>query len=110
VSNRLALVTGATSGIGKAFAEALAADGHDLVIVGRREERLSEFADAHSDVDVQIVAADLSTDDGVRTVAEVAASQPLTHLLGEAVERLARSSVKHLANSRFSALRRPRPT
>jgi uncharacterized protein len=84
VSNRLALVTGATSGIGKAFAEALAADGHDLVIVGRREERLSEFADAHSDVDVQIVAADLSTDDGVRTVAEVAASQPLTHLINNA--------------------------
>lgn len=84
MSNQLALVTGATSGIGKAFAESLAADGHDLVIVGRRQERLRDFADAHPDVDVQTVAADLSTDEGVRTVAEVAASQPLTHLINNA--------------------------
>jgi uncharacterized protein len=84
MSNQLALVTGATSGIGRTFAEGLAADGHELVIVGRREERLKEFADAHPDVHVQIVAANLSTDNGVRTVAEIAASQPLTHLINNA--------------------------
>lgn len=84
MSNKLALVTGATSGIGKAFAESLAADGHDLIIVGRREERLKEFADAHQDIEVQAIAADLSTDAGIDAVAEAAASQPLETLINNA--------------------------
>jgi uncharacterized protein len=81
---KLALVTGATSGIGKAFAEDLAADGHDLVIVGRCEERLAEFAAAHRDVKVQTVAADLSTDAGVSTVADTCSTQPLSILINNA--------------------------
>jgi uncharacterized protein len=80
----LALVTGATSGIGKAFAEDLASDGHDLVIVGRREDRLAEFKAAHSDVEVETVAADLSTDDGIATVAEVCATRPVAILINNA--------------------------
>ncbi|MFE2276498.1 SDR family NAD(P)-dependent oxidoreductase [Streptomyces sp. NPDC059454] len=63
---RHALGTGATSGIGRAFAERLATDGHALVPVGRRQERLEEFAAAHPEAEVTTVAADLSTDTGVR--------------------------------------------
>ena len=80
----LALVTGATSGIGRAFAEDLAADGHDLVVVGRREDRLAEFHAEHPDIDVQTVAADLSSDEGIAAVAEICATQPLSILINNA--------------------------
>jgi NADP-dependent 3-hydroxy acid dehydrogenase YdfG len=41
--NRIAFITGATSGIGKASAEKFAANGFDLIINGRRKERLNDL-------------------------------------------------------------------
>ncbi len=46
--SRIALITGATSGIGKATAEVFAENGIDLIICGRRQERLTEIANALS--------------------------------------------------------------
>ncbi|MEL4319914.1 SDR family NAD(P)-dependent oxidoreductase [Leifsonia sp. YIM 134122] len=80
----LALVTGASSGIGRAFAERLAALGHDLIIVGRRRDRLDALAASLPDVAVQVIEADLSTIEGITTVADVAASRPVSLLVNNA--------------------------
>src|SRR5688572_26840197 len=57
----MALVTGASSGIGEHFARALARRGHRLVLVARRRERLEELA-AELPVDAQVVTCDLATE------------------------------------------------
>ncbi len=56
----VACITGATSGIGEAFARRLASDGYNLVITGRRREKIQTLAKEISDkyrinVDVEIV-------------------------------------------------------
>lgn len=54
-----ALITGASSGIGKSMAVYLAQMNIDLIIVARREEKLLELKES-LDVDVKVIKADLS--------------------------------------------------
>ena len=83
----LAMVTGASSGIGEAFAERLAADGWDLLLVARRIERLNDLARRLSEgngAQVRVVQADLSRGDEVQRVCDAIATAPVEMLINNA--------------------------
>jgi short-subunit dehydrogenase len=64
----VALITGASSGIGETFARKLASRGFDLILIARREDKLRALA-AQLPVKARIVVADLTQEDG-QTAAE----------------------------------------
>ena len=67
LANKTAVITGAGSGIGRACAIAIAREGANVVLVGRRKPRLEETAQACSNAAL-VVSADISTQSGIDTV------------------------------------------
>ncbi len=80
----VALVTGASSGIGLAFAERLARDHYDLILVARRKQRLDELGQrlrASAGVNAEVLVADLSKPAGLRTVEARILAEPNLEIL-----------------------------
>ena len=87
-SRPLALVTGASAGIGAAYARRLAREGYDLLLVARRRERLEALAaELQSGVGVraEVLPADLTQDSGLKAVEDrIERAENLEFLLNNA--------------------------
>jgi len=79
-----AVITGASSGLGEEYARQLAAQGYDLVLVARREDRLravrDDLAGKHQ-LEMEIVVADLTRHEDVERVAQRIGQLPSLDLL-----------------------------
>ncbi len=83
----VALVTGASSGIGMELARLHAARGGNLVVVARRGDRLRALADelrAAHDTDCLVVEADLATADGIATLKAATTARQIDVLINNA--------------------------
>ncbi|MCO7176186.1 SDR family NAD(P)-dependent oxidoreductase [Sporolactobacillus kofuensis] len=68
MTKKTALITGATSGIGYQLTELLAANGYDLILVARNEEKMLEIKAALPDHSVMVIKKDLSEQSAAKDV------------------------------------------
>jgi short-subunit dehydrogenase len=103
-ARRLAVVTGATAGIGAAFARRLAADGYRLLLVARDPERLASTA-AGLGAESEVLSADLSTAAGCAAVEERVRGRPVDLLVNNAGIGLNQNFVESTVDAQERLLR-----
>jgi uncharacterized protein len=83
----IALITGASAGIGAVFARELASRGYDLLLVARRQDRLAELAqeliDRHGH-QVETLCQDLTANNSTEAVTNFVADRPIDLLINNA--------------------------
>ncbi len=79
-----ALITGASSGIGRDMARYLAQKGWDLILVARREDRLKELSEDLSGVNVRIIALDVGKEEDCRKLYELTKAESVDMLVNNA--------------------------
>src|SRR5438105_3810838 len=87
MSRGVALITGASSGIGAELAKLCAADGYDLILIARREDLLQELARDlmwRHGIDARVVAADIADPAARDTIFEGARDQQVEILINNA--------------------------
>ncbi len=124
-SKGTAIVTGATAGIGKVYADRLAKRGYNLILVARREERLNEIAkslqttykikaegvvaDLSLDSDIQKIANLIETDSSITLLvnnAGIATLAPVTDISLSELEAMNDINVKALVTLSYAALKK----
>lgn len=103
-TRKIAVITGASSGIGAVYADRFAQRGYDLVLVARRGERLLALATSLAmkhGVQATPLIADLATEEGQASVAEVLTNNPAVSVLvnNAGIARLAPIAGGALADS-----------
>ena len=82
-----ALVTGASAGIGEAFARSFAKQGIDCALVARRQDKLEALArelEAQHGIETRVVVADLATEEGIEQTAAAVSDLDLGLLVNNA--------------------------
>ncbi len=105
---KYAVITGASSGIGAAFAELLAARGYSLIITGRRRERIEAVAErirSQWATEVQVMIVELTTEDQKqKLIREISSRDDIELLINNAGFGLSHSFVSDDTSEHYKML------